>query len=87
MGKKFFRTLLSALLFGCLMHAPAWAETAVVTGNDVNMREGPGTNFRILGSLPEGEVVTVTDRSNGNWYAVEYNGVTGFMSGNYLEVA
>ena len=87
MGKKFFRTLLSALLFGCLMHAPAWAETAVVTGNDVNMREGPGTNFRILGSLPEGEVVTVTDRSNGSWYAVEYNGVTGFMSGNYLEVA
>ena len=87
MGKKFFRTLLLALLFGCLMHVPAWAETAVVTGSDVNMREGPGTNFRIIGCLPEGEYVTVTDRSNGSWYAVEYNGVVGFMSGNFLEVA
>ena len=87
MGKKFFRALLLALLFGCLTHAPAWAETAVVTGSDVNMREGPGTNFRIIGCLPEGEYVTVTDRSNGNWYAVEYNGVVGFMSGSFLDVA
>ena len=87
MGKKFFGALLSALLFGLLLHASAFAETAVVTGSDVNMREGPGTNFRIIGCLPEGTVVTVTDRSNGTWYGVEFNGVAGFMSGNFLEVA
>ena len=87
MGKKFFGALLSALLFGLLLHASAYAETAVVTGSDVNMREGPGTNFRIIGCLPAGTYVTVTDRSNGTWYGVEYNGATGFMSGNFLEVA
>ena len=87
MGKKFFGALLSALLFGLLLHASAYAETAVVTGSDVNMREGPGTNFRIIGCLPAGAQVTVTDRSNGTWYGVEYNGATGFMSGNFLEVA
>ena len=87
MGKKFFGALLSALLFGLLLHASAFAETAVVTGSDVNMREGPGTNFRIIGCLPAGTYVTVTDRSNGTWYGVEYNGATGFMSGNFLEVA
>ena len=87
MDKRFFRTFLFAFLFAVLTHASAWAETAVVTGNDVNMREGPGTNFRIIGCLPAGTYVTVTDRSNGTWYGVEYNGATGFMSGNFLEVA
>jgi len=86
MGKRFFRTLLFALLFAALAHASAWAETAVVTGSEVNMREGPGTNFRIIGCLPQGAYVTVTDRSNGTWYGVEYNGVAGFMSRNYLEI-
>ena len=86
MGKKFFGTLLFTLLFGLVLHTSAWAETALVTGNDVNMREGPGTNFRIIGCLQQGEYVTVTDRSNGSWYGVEYNGAVGFMSASFLQV-
>lgn len=86
MGKKLFRTLLFTFLFGALMHVPAWAETAVVTGNDVNMREGPGTEFRIIDCLPRGELVTVTDRSSAPWYCVEYDGSVGFMSASFLEV-
>lgn len=86
MGKKFFRTLLFALLFGALMHVPAWAETAVVTGNDVNMREGPGTEFRVVDCLPRGTRVTVTDRSSAPWYCVEYDGSVGFMSASFLDV-
>ena len=86
MGKKFLRTLLCALLIVSMMHVPAWAETAVVTGNEVNMREGPGTNFRVVDCLPRGAEVTVTDRSNAPWYCVEYDGQTGFMSASFLEV-
>ena len=74
MDKKFFRTLLFAFLFAVLSHASAWAETAVVTGNDVNMREGPGTEFRIVDCLPRGAYVTVTDRSSAPWYCIEYDG-------------
>ena len=77
MGKKPFRTLLCALLIASMMGASAWAETAVVTGNEVNMREGPGTNFRVVDCLPRGAEVTVTDRSNAPWYCVEYDGQTG----------
>ena len=87
MGKKFFRTLLLAFLFAVLTHASASAETARVTGNDVNMREGPGTEFRIVDCLPRGAYVTVTDRSSAPWYCVDYDGTVGFMSANFLEVA
>ena len=87
MGKKFFRTLLLAFLFAVLTHASASAETARVTGNDVNMREGPGTEFRIVDCLPRGAYVTVTDRSSAPWYCVDYDGTVGFMSANFLEIA
>jgi uncharacterized protein YraI len=86
MGKRFFRTLLFALLFAALAHASAWAETAVVTGSEVNMREGPGTNFRIIGCLPQGAYVTVTDRSSAPWYCIEYDGSVGFMSASFLDI-
>lgn len=86
MDKKFFRTLLFAFLFAVLTHASAWAETAVVTGNDVNMREGPGTEFRIVDCLPRGTYVTVTDRSSAPWYCIECDGAVGFMSAAFLDI-
>ena len=86
MDKRFFRTFLFAFLFAVLSHAPAWAETAVVTGNDVNMREGPGTEFRIVDCLPRGAYVTVTDRSSAPWYCIEYDGSVGFMSASFLDI-
>ena len=82
MRKKFFRTLLSALLVCSLLVMPAFAESAIVTTNGVNMREGPGSGSRVLDCLPEGAVVTVTD-SSGSWYAVEYQGVSGYIYSDY----
>ena len=84
MRKNCFRTLAAALAIGSLMHVPAWAESAVVTGSDVNLRAGPGTNYRIVDCLDWGTKVNVTDRSNGSWYAIEVDGQTGFMSSAYL---
>ena len=86
MNRRFFRTLGAALLMASCMSVPAWAETAQVTGSDVNMREGPGTNYRILDCLPWGTTVTVTDRSDDTWYAVEVDGETGFMSAQFLRI-
>ena len=86
MGKKAIRVLLFSLLIGAMLHVSAWAEEAVVIGSDVNMREGPGTNFRVMDCLPEGAKVTVVDRSNGSWFQVEYDGTTGFMAGGFLEI-
>ncbi|MDO4990412.1 MAG: SH3 domain-containing protein, partial [Eubacteriales bacterium] len=86
MHRKVLRILGAALLTASLMSVPARAETAFVTGSDVNLREGPGTNYRILDCLPWGASVTVTDRSDDTWYAVEVDGQTGFMSAQFLNI-
>jgi len=87
MRKKFLRTLIAGLLVCSLLSGPvAFAEDATVTGADVNLRSGPGTNYRVVACLSEGTTVNVTDRSNPDWYAVTYNGTSGYMSSRYLRI-
>lgn len=88
MSKKFLRTLIAVLLVCAMLPLPtAFAESATVTGSDVNLRSGPGTNYPVVDCLPKGAAVTVTDRSNADWYAVSYNGGTGYMSSRYLKIS
>lgn len=61
------------------------ADPGVVTGNGVNFRSGPGTGYNIYSCLPRGTFVTV-DSAEGNWYKITYNGVTGYMSSDYVSV-
>lgn len=56
-----------------------------ITGSDVRMRSGAGTNYSILGTYGKGTQMTVTGVS-GNWYAVSYNGKTGYVSSDYMKV-
>ena len=86
MRKSVIRTIAIAMLISVLLVIPAFAENATVTASDVNFRSGPGTGYSILDCLPKGASVTVTDRSNSSWYAVNYNGRDGFMSSMYLSV-
>ena len=86
MRKKFLRTALLLLVLCAVLPVAAFAEDAVVTGNDVNLRSGPGTDYEIIDCLPLHAVVTVNDRSNSTWYAISYNGQDGFMSSRYLQL-
>lgn len=86
MHKNVLKTLVAAALICTMLIVPAFAEGAVVTGSEVNLRSGPGTNYRIVDCMTRGANVTVTDRSNGSWYAVDHNGVSGFMSSSYLKI-
>ena len=87
MRKTFLKTLAFAALFCTLLTVSVFAEDAEITGNDVNFRSGPGTDYAIYECLPYGTVVTVTDRSNSEWYGVTYGGHTGFISSSYLSVS
>ncbi|MGN0981964.1 MAG: SH3 domain-containing protein [Candidatus Limivicinus sp.] len=84
MRKNCIRILLATALLSAGFHLTAYAESAVVTGSEVNLRSGPGTNYRVLDCLTRGSTVTVTDRSGSTWYAVDYNGQSGFMAADYL---
>ena len=86
MRKHFFRFFLLSSIIVLFLAVTAFADEATVTGSEVNLRTGPGTNYAILDSLESGAVVTVNDCSNSYWYNVTYKGTTGFMSSYYLDI-
>lgn len=54
------------------------------SGSNVNVRNGPGTNYPRLGHLHKGDKVLVIEES-GSWYKVRVDGIgTGFVYGEYL---
>ena len=54
-------------------------------GSSLNMRSGPGTGYSKVGSIPASATLTITGSENG-WYKTSYNGVSGYVSGNYVTV-
>ena len=56
-----------------------------VTGNAVNLRSGPGTDYQIIGSRDKGSTLRVTGVSS-NWYKVELDGSTGYIRSDYLSL-
>ena len=63
-------------------------ETKVVgkiTGNRVNFRTKPSTSSDVIGKFDNGTEVEVVSVANG-WCEVVYNGMTGYVSGDYVEI-
>lgn len=60
------------------------SENTMYASGNVNVRSSAGTDGEVLGTIPEGEAVTVTGNTDGGWIEVTYNGKTGYISGNYL---
>lgn len=59
--------------------------TAVVTttSGGLRLRATPG-NGSVITTLPKGATVYVKSESNPEWPLVEYNGLTGYCSAQYL---
>ena len=74
-----------ALLFGLLLAAPtAFAETAWIRGEvRLNMRTGPGTEYRILRNLRTGDRVEVLERK-GTWTQVRSSEGAGWIPAGFL---
>ena len=80
-------SLSTAEYFGVPLVDPEPLRTATVRtqGGNLNIRSEPNTNSAILGKIPNGAEVTVTGQ-DGNWYTVQYGGVSGYAFGQYLEL-
>ena len=57
-----------------------------VTADALNLRSGAGTGYETVTSLPNGAWVSVSRFENG-WFYVDYDGVSGYVSGDYLELS
>ena len=59
---------------------------ALVNGDHINVREGPGTGYGIIGELNKGESVAVLDKSS-DWYKVKLSNGNGWVAGSFLQVS
>ena len=57
-----------------------------VTGDLVNMRDGPGTDFSVIDKLSRGSIVNVLEAGTDGWVRVEVEttGLSGWMSDQFL---
>ncbi|WP_369819228.1 SH3 domain-containing protein [Thermoanaerobacter sp. YS13] len=55
----------------------------IVTASTLNVREGAGLGYKVIGVLPAGKVVTLLEEVNG-WYKIDYNGKTGYIYSKYV---
>jgi SH3-like domain-containing protein len=73
------RSLLLGLFFTILAVTVARAEMVSITGDNVNMRSGPGTKYRVLWELGKGFPLRVLDK-RGNWLKVsDFENDTGWV--------
>lgn len=59
-------------------------EYKVITGNSVNFRTGPGTNYSSICKLNKGYKVEYIG-TKGSWVQAKYNGTTGYVHGDYVD--
>ena len=69
-----------------VQEAPAPEQRYVTANVRLRVRSGPGTNFEQIGSINSGTSHTVQSESNG-WYAIDFNGDTGYVSGDFVTVS
>lgn len=58
--------------------------TIMYASDSVNVRQGPSTDFEIIGFLRPGRDVTVTGQADTGWYEILYNEEKAFVSDKYL---
>lgn len=61
------------------------AKVANTGGKGVNLRSGPGQNYKKVGAYSDGTTVTVLDESNSAWWKVKVGNATGYMASQYLK--
>ena len=59
-------------------------DTVYISGNGVNIRSGPGTDYNILGSESTGKQLQRTGKTSNGWSQVSYNGQTGYVLDSFV---
>jgi Bacterial SH3 domain len=81
------RLIIAALVFVLCVTTNSFAGThkAIVTATSLNVRSGPTTENRVVGSIYKDDIVTILDESDG-WAQVETDeGIKGWAAARFLE--
>lgn len=85
-GPVWIRLGIALLLLSTMLLTPrtALAASSATVNDDVNLRSGPGLNYRILLLMSAGETLSVTGSASEGWYPVRYNDVDGWAYAEYI---
>jgi len=88
-NNAFWLPAIAVLISFLLLFVPAGVvcagQTAVITADDVHVRSGPGTGYRIIGLVNSGDVFSVLGKS-GDWYRLQLSHGPGWVAGWLLQV-
>ena len=57
---------------------------ATVSATQLNIRSGPSTEKTILGTANDKAILVIIEKTNDDWYRVNYNGTVGYVKTDYL---
>ena len=65
--------------------------TVVNASGGLNVRSGPGTSYKKIGSLSNGNPVTIVEEAANGWYKITYSGIggattEGYVLGTYISI-
>ncbi|XP_046572377.1 uncharacterized protein LOC124280482 [Haliotis rubra] len=78
-------TLVAVAALAINLHGASAAQCACARGN-VHVRSGAGTSHAVLGTLISGSCVTYEGDQSSGWVHVDYNGRSGWIAGNYVNI-
>ena len=86
-GKVLFLSVLTAMLLAATALAADIATGAgCTTGSSLRLRAEPSTSVSVVTTLDKSVAVAILDDSVDGWYKIAYNGSTGYVSADYLNV-
>lgn len=86
-GKVLFLSVLTAMLLAATALAADIATGAgCTTGSSLRLQAEPSTSASVVTTLDKSVAVAILDDSVDGWYKIAYNGSTGYVSADYLNV-
>ncbi len=68
--------------------APLPTGASVTVNGEMNVREGPGTTYGLVGAATLGQEFPITGKNaDGDWYQIDFNGQTGWLFAPFVTAA
>ena len=77
-------TIASMLTFAASAEGELAYGAATVDCDILRLRSGPGTNYDVIDRLTEGDIIVILERTNSEWYKINFLGKTGYVSAPLL---
>jgi len=61
-------------------------EKYIVTSQTLNVRNGEGTEFNVIGKLSKDDKVVVLEKGQSGWWYIDFDGIKGYVFSKYLIV-